>query len=92
MIPPGVTPSEGVAVRPGTFRFGFSLWGKLSMVCPTKSSLRVGLQVAVAVAVAAGAVLIGFGAVWPSVRGQHPYKGPTVDDYTQTLRGLLNGL
>jgi len=27
--------------------------------------------------IAAGAVLIGFGAVWLSVRGQHPFKGPT---------------
>jgi hypothetical protein len=26
---------------------------------------------------AAGAVLVGFGSVWLSVRGQHPYKGPT---------------
>jgi hypothetical protein len=26
---------------------------------------------------AAAAVLIGFGAVWLSVRGQHPFKGPT---------------
>ncbi len=28
--------------------------------------------------VAAAAVLVGFGAVWLSVRGQHPFKGPTV--------------
>jgi len=27
--------------------------------------------------IAAGAVLVGFGAVWLSVRGQHPFKGPT---------------
>jgi hypothetical protein len=27
--------------------------------------------------IAAGAVLVGFGAVWLSVRTQHPYKGPT---------------
>jgi hypothetical protein len=26
---------------------------------------------------AAAGVLVGFGAVWLSVRGQHPYKGPT---------------
>jgi hypothetical protein len=26
---------------------------------------------------AAGVVLVGFGSVWLSVRGQHPYKGPT---------------
>jgi hypothetical protein len=26
---------------------------------------------------AAGVVLVGFGAVWLSVRGQHPYTGPT---------------
>jgi hypothetical protein len=26
---------------------------------------------------AAAVVLVGFGAVWLSVRGQHPYKGPT---------------
>ena len=26
---------------------------------------------------AAGAMLVAFGAVWLSVRGQHPYKGPT---------------
>ena len=31
--------------------------------------------------VAAGVALLGFGVVWLSVRGQHPYKGPT--------RGLL---
>lgn len=28
--------------------------------------------------VAAAVVLVGFGIVWLSVRGQHPYKGPTV--------------
>jgi hypothetical protein len=27
--------------------------------------------------IAAAAVLVGFGAVWLSVRGQHPYTGPT---------------
>ena len=27
--------------------------------------------------IAAGAVLVGFGAVWLSVREQHPFKGPT---------------
>ena len=27
--------------------------------------------------VAAAVVLVGFGAVWLSVRGQHPYTGPT---------------
>ena len=26
---------------------------------------------------AAAGALVGFGAVWLSVRGQHPYKGPT---------------
>ena len=30
--------------------------------------------------IAAGVVLVGFGAVWLTVRGQHPYKGPTAID------------
>ena len=42
---------------------------------------------------AAAAALIAFGAVWLSVRGQHPYKGPTavglVGLYVGVLRGRL---
>jgi hypothetical protein len=53
--------------------------GAASLLVQTSRQARRGLDFRSArlSLFAAAVVLVGFGAVWLSVRGQHPYKGPT---------------